>query len=55
MYYGLMRQKLGSLGTTINVMFGERKVKHFIQRRRKIDNWRGVHIHIFVFTDCENN
>ena len=25
------------------------------QRPRKIDNWGGAHIHIFVFTDCKNN
>ena len=25
------------------------------QGRRKIDNWGGGHIHIFVFTDCKNN
>ena len=24
-------------------------------RPRKIDNWGGAHIHIFVFTDCKNN
>ena len=23
--------------------------------RRKIDNWGGAHIHIFVFTGCESN
>jgi hypothetical protein len=26
-----------------------------IQGRRKVDNWGGADIHIFMFTDCKNN
>jgi hypothetical protein len=25
------------------------------QGRRKVDNWGGADIHIFMFTDCKNN
>ena len=34
------------------------ELKSFIdqtQGRRKVDNWGGADIHIFMFTDCKNN